>query len=151
MREPPGNPGSPPVPPPCLPTLGHHTSSPRGCSSPGKALAEVVGDPRPSNLAKSWKGNETEELQWLFWGQCWQLEVGERDSFLCFKERECKCMSVCVCVCVPAWASKLMKQVLPVNDARSSSSSQASGPHISAPRDRGIGRKAELPVFLKFR
>lgn len=48
--------GSPPVPPPCPPALGHHLSSPRGSSSQGKALAEVVMDPRHSDLAWGWKG-----------------------------------------------------------------------------------------------
>ena len=57
------------------------------------------------------------------------------------------CMCVCARVCLVGLGSgtRVLKQVLPVNDARSSSSSQASGPHIPAPRDRGIGWEAELP------
>lgn len=63
----------------------------------------------------------------------------------------CACVwmrvDACVYVCLVGLGSgtRVLKQVLPVNDARSSSSSQATGPHISAPRDRGIGREAELP------
>lgn len=56
----------------------------------------------------------------------------------------------CVCVSVLARAqkqgSRWFGQVLPGNDSSSSSSSsKASGPRILAPRDRGIGGKAEPP------
>lgn len=67
---------------------------------------------------------------------------------MCMCARVYMRVDVCVCVCLVGLGSgtRVLKQVLPVNDARSSSSSsQVAGPHISAPRDRGIGREAELP------
>lgn len=63
----------------------------------------------------------------------------------------CPCVRVRACVCVSVLAraqkqgSRWFGQVLPGNDSSSSSSSKASGPRILAPRDRGIGGKAEPP------